>query len=60
MIKNVFFNIYLFILERESVSKLGRSREKQTEKKGERESQAGSMLTAQGPTQGSVSQNVRS
>ena len=52
-----FFNVYLFIFEREREQ--GRVREKERET-GDRESQADSMLSAQSPVQGLNPQTMRS
>ena len=49
-----FFNVYVFIFEKESMSRWGAERE------GERESKAASMLSAQSPALGSISWTMRS
>ena len=56
--REIFFSyVYLFIL-RETESE--REREREREREGRRESQAGSVLSAQSPTQGSIPYKARS
>ena len=58
--RQTFGNVYLFLRERERERERAHMSRGGTEKEGNRGSEAGSMLTAESPSQGSNSQIARS